>query len=476
MKTHRMIAAIALLVGSTLGSVVLAGNHATYVGKGPFKSGPDVTRKCIECHEKETKDFMKTVHWTWSSEQVVDGRNVSLGKKNALNNFCIGLPSNWPRCTSCHAGYGWKNTDFDFTKAENVDCLSCHDTTGSYKKFPTGAGHPVYEGETKEFPKGKPWPPVDLVKVAQSVDAPTRAACGSCHFYGGGGDHIKHGDLDSSMTNPAPEVDVHMGGPMKMACQECHKSKDHTLKGQAISVSVGTGPRAMGCTDCHKVDGHKNAALDLHAKKVACQTCHIPYFAKDRPTMVWWDWSTAGKDVKPEDVPKDKYGEKTYDKMKGDFRWEKDVVPAYFWYDGSIDRYLAGDKIDPSKAVKLSAAKGSRKDRNARIFPFKLMRGKQAYDSGNNTIAFVNVFGPPGSDAYWAKYDWNAAIAAGMKAAGQPYSGKYGFVETSMVWPVNHMVVPKAKALKCDDCHGGKGRLDWKALGYKGDPRNPENR
>ena len=476
MKTHRMIAAIALLVGSTLGSVVLAGNHSTYVGKGPFKSGPDVTRKCIGCHEKETKDFMATVHWTWSSEQVVNGKKISLGKKNALNNFCIGLPSNWPRCTSCHAGYGWKNADFDFTKAENVDCLSCHDTTGTYKKFPTSAGHPVYEGETKEFPKGKPWSPVDLVKVAQSVDAPTRAACGACHFYGGGGDHIKHGDLDSSMTNPTPEIDIHMGGPKKMVCQECHKSKDHSMKGQAISVSVGTGPRAMGCTDCHKVEGHKNAALDLHAKKVACQTCHIPYFAKDRPTMVWWDWSTAGKDVKPEDVPKDKYGEKTYDKMKGDFRWEKDVVPAYFWYDGSIDRYLAGDKIDPSKAVKLSAAKGGRKDPNARIFPFKLMRGKQAYDSGNNTIAFVNVFGPPGSDAYWAKYDWNAAIAAGMKAAGQPYSGKYGFVETSMVWPVNHMVVPKAQALKCDDCHGGKGRLDWKALGYKGDPRNPENR
>ena len=476
MKTHRMIAANARLVGSTLGSVVLAGNHATYVGKGPFKSGPEVTRKCIECHEKETKDFMKTVHWTWSSEQVVNGKKISLGKKNALNNFCIGLPSNWPRCTSCHSGYGWKDANFDFTRSENVDCLSCHDTTGAYKKFPTGAGHPVYEGETKEFPKGKPWPPVDLVKVAQSVGTPTRAACGSCHFYGGGGDHIKHGDLDSSMTNPAPEIDIHMGGPKKMVCQECHKSKDHSLKGQAISVSVGTGPRAMGCTDCHKVDGHKNATLDLHAKKVACQTCHIPYFAKERPTMVWWDWSTAGKDVKPEDVPKDKYGEKTYDKMKGDFRWEKDVVPAYFWYDGSIDRYLAGDKIDPSKAVKLSAAMGSRKDRSARIFPFKLMRGKQAYDSGNNTIAFVNVFGPPGSDAYWAKYDWNAAIAAGMKAAGQPYSGKYGFVETSMVWPVNHMVVPKAKALKCDDCHGGKGRMDWKVLGYKGDPRNPENR
>lgn len=472
----RMIAIAALLAGSVLASTASAGDHAAYVGDGPFKNGPEVTRKCMECHERETRDFMKTVHWTWSSEQVVNGKKIELGKKNALNNFCIGLPSNWPRCTSCHAGYGWKNADFDFTKAENVDCLSCHDTTGTYRKFPAGAGHPVYEGETREFPKGKPWPPVDLVKVARSVGAPTRTSCGACHFYGGGGDHIKHGDLDSSMTNPTPEIDVHMGGARKMVCQDCHKSKDHSLKGQAVSVSVGSGPRAMGCTDCHKADGHGNAALNRHAKKVACQACHIPTFAKERPTKMWWDWSTAGKDVKPEDVPKDRYGEKTYDRMKGDFRWEKDVVPSYFWYNGSIDRYLAGDRIDPSGVVRLSAAKGNRGDEHARIFPFKLMRGRQAYDSGNNTVAFVNVFGPPGSDAYWAKYDWNAAIAAGMKAAGQPYSGKFGFVETSMVWPVNHMVAPKARALKCADCHGDKGRLDWKALGYKGDPRDPENR
>jgi len=169
-------------------------------------------------------------------------------------------------------------------------------------------------------------------------------------------------------------------------------------------------------------------------------------------------------------------GLKTYDRMKGDFKWEKDVTPTYFWYNGTVDRYLAGERIDPSKVVRFSSARGDRKDHNARIFPFKVMRGRQPYDSGNNTIAYVNVFGPPGSDAYWAKYDWNAAVASGMKAAGQPYSGKFGFVETSMVWPVNHMVAPKGKALKCADCHGEKGRMDWKALGYKGDPRNPENR
>jgi hypothetical protein len=205
---------------------------------------------------------------------------------------------------------------------------------------------------------------------------------------------------------------------------------------------------------------------------VACQTCHLPTFAKSLPTKTWWDWSTAGKDVKPEEIAKDQYGMKLYDKMKGDFRWEKDVVPTYFWFNGKVDRYVAGDKIKPGKVVTLTAPQGSRKDSKSKIMPFKVMRGKQAYDSGNNTIAFVNVFGPPTSEsAYWVQYDWNKAIAAGMKAAGQPYSGTYGFVETSMAWSVNHMVVPKDKALTCDDCHGKGGRMDWKALGYRKDPR-----
>ncbi|ACD94584.1 tetrathionate reductase family octaheme c-type cytochrome [Trichlorobacter lovleyi] len=474
MKLRSMFAHAVLLLGVSLATAAVAGNHAEYVGNGPFKNGPEVTKKCIECHEKQAKDFMKTSHWTWSREQIVAGKKVAVGKKDSQNNFCLNLPSNYPRCTSCHAGYGWKDGKFDFSKAENVDCLICHDTTGTYKKFPAGAGHPVYAGETKEFPKGKPWPAVDLVKVAQSVGAPSRATCGACHFYGGGGDRVKHGDLDSTLTKPTPDIDVHMG-KLNFTCQSCHKGKDHAMKGEALSVSVGTGPRAMNCTDCHKTEPHKNAMYNKHARKVACQTCHIQTFAKAKPTKVWWDWSTAGKDVK--DVPKDQYGEKLYDKMKGDFKWEQNVVPTYFWFNGTVDRLVPGQKIDPSKVVKISASRGDRKDPNAKIMPFKIMRGKQPYDSINNTLAFVNVFGPPTSEsAYWVKYDWNKAIEAGMKAAGQPYSGKYGFVETSMVWSVNHMVSPKDKSLKCADCHGDKGRLDWKALGYKGDPKNPANR
>ncbi|OQA31523.1 MAG: Cytochrome c bacterial [Acidobacteria bacterium ADurb.Bin340] len=57
-----------------------------------------------------------------------------------------------------------------------------------------------------------------------------------------------------------------------------------------------------------------------------------------------------------------------------------------------------------------------------------------------------------------------------MKAAGLAYSGRMGFVDTRMYWKLNHMVVPKGQALKCNDCHGPKGRMDWKDLGYPNDP------
>ena len=90
--------------------------------------------------------------------------------------------------------------------------------------------------------------------------------------------------------------------------------------------------------------------------------------------------------------------------------------------------------------------------------------GRQG-DPGSSRVT-PNTFG-----GYWKHMDWQKAITDGMAASGLAYSGSYGFVETKMFWRINHMVVPKDQALKCTDCHGPKGRLNWKELGYKGDPR-----
>jgi len=121
----------------------------------------------------------------------------------------------------------------------------------------------------------------------------------------------------------------------------------------------------------------------------------------------------------------------------------------------------------PGEVVHLNAPRGSIADKSAKITPFKLMRGKQPFDAGQNVLGTPHLFG-----GYWKHYDWNQAMTDGMKAAGLPaYSGKLGFIETDMVWKVNHMVVPKQQALSCNECHGAQGRMDWKALGYAGDPR-----
>lgn len=85
-----------------------------------------------------------------------------------MNNFCINIQSNEPRCTSCHAGYGWKDKTFDFSNPHNVDCLACHEQTGTYHKFPTGAGNPVAE-PTLFKEDGKTYNPPEWNKVAQSV-------------------------------------------------------------------------------------------------------------------------------------------------------------------------------------------------------------------------------------------------------------------------------------------------------------------
>jgi hypothetical protein len=40
-----------------------------------------------------------------------------------------------------------------------------------------------------------------------------------------------------------------------------------------------------------------------------------------------------------------------------------------------------------------------------------------------------------------------------MKRVDLPYSGKYGFAETEMYWPINHMVAPKTNTVQCIECH-----------------------
>ncbi len=437
-------------------------DHANLI-EGPLKTGPEVTGKCLGCHKDSAAEVMRTTHWTWSSEQSLpDKGRVDRGKKNAINNFCVSVSGNWPRCTSCHVGYGWKDAGFDFNDPGKVDCLVCHDTTGTYKKDPKGAGMPQGPTTAKGDKPAKPG--VDLLYVARNVGKPSRANCGTCHFFGGGGDKVKHGDLDTSMFEPTRSHDVHMAvDGQNFACQDCHQTKGHRIKGNAMVVSPGGDSRVV-CSDCHGAAPHDETRINMHTTRVACQTCHVPTFAKTMPTKTSWDWSQAGQD---REVEQDALGMATYAKKKGSFTWGKNIVPTYAWYNGQANAYLLGDMIDPSVVTRLNWPEGHRNDPTAKIYPFKIHKGRQIYDAENRYLVTPKLFG---KDGYWKTYDWNKAAELGMKASGLPYSGEYGWADTIMYWRINHMVVPAKDALQCLDCHGDRGRLDWAELGYPGDP------
>ncbi len=227
----------------------------TSLMKGPYPDGPSVTRACLECHKTAAEEMARTAHWNWEGDPVqVPGHEepVRIGKKTLVNNFCIGVQSNWPACTSCHAGYGWMDETFDFSQEENVDCLVCHDQSGTYVK--TQGGLPATG--------------VDLVVAAGSVGAPTRENCGSCHFKGGGGDAVKHGDLDSSLIYPRARIDVHMG-KHDMICTDCHRTEGHLIEGRSVSVSIDL-EHQIACVDCHAQRPHDDERLDGHVGAVAC--------------------------------------------------------------------------------------------------------------------------------------------------------------------------------------------------------------
>lgn len=445
-----------------------------------FASGPEVTKACLSCHTEAAKQVHKTKHWTWDFLNPENGQR--LGKKNVINNFCTAVPSNMAFCASCHAGYGWKDDSFDFKSEEAVDCLVCHERTGTYKKLPGLAGHPAYK--EMEFPpkSGRMVKPADLSKIAQSVGSTSRETCGSCHFMGGGGDAVKHGDLDTSMKNPPRYLDVHMDAKgLNFTCATCHATKGHNIPGSRYTPTGKDSDaahirgkvdesNAATCQSCHGQEPHKKASmatkLNEHTEKIACQTCHIPQYARGNiATKMTWDWSTAGKlspDGKPLNIKDSSGHHDSYDSKKGNFTYESDVVPEYQWINGKVKYTLLGDPVNTTGVTEINHYYGSAEDGQSRIWPVKVFRGKQPYDLETKSLLVPHTatgYGETDDTAFWQNFKWEAALQAGADAAGQKFGGKFDFVKTEMTWPITHMVAPKEDALTCTQCHSKFGRL-----------------
>ncbi len=422
-----------------------------------FNRPQEVTAACLSCHTERDSEIMATAHWTWDRDVVRNGETIKVGKVNLINNFCTGANGNNGSCMKCHIGYGWADKSFDFNEPTNIDCLVCHDQTRTYIKRKGGAGMPADASNATAY---EPVP--DYNSIAQSVGAPMRHNCGVCHFEGGGGNNVKHGDLEKALLATNRNVDVHMatdGGDM--SCVDCHTTERHNITGRIYSIS-STNDNRVTCDQCHTTKPHGDRILDNHYNKVACQTCHIPVFAKVNPTVMFWDWSVAGRSDENGGFITEFDNENNYNylSIKGRFIWDRNVKPEYVWFNGTASQFLDTDTIT-ALPVKINELHGNATCADSKIWPVKIHRGRQPFDSEYKTILNMKVFAPKkGEGAFWQDLDMDTAIVLGMEYNNRPYSGSYEFHNTEVYWPVNHMVSPKEQSLTCNDCHTrDNGRL-----------------
>ncbi|MDX2418289.1 MAG: tetrathionate reductase family octaheme c-type cytochrome [Xanthomonadales bacterium] len=447
--------------------------HDLFFSMRPYEG----TQSCLMCHESEGLEMLTTGHFKWEgySDRIVGLEGQSHGKNDLINNFCVAVPTNEPRCTQCHAGYGYKDASFDFTNPENVDCLVCHDQSGTYAKNPVTAGLPL--------------PTVDLEVVARSITVgkePTRKACIGCHAKAGGGDNVKHGDLSTDMIATTREYDVHMGvDGGNMTCTACHGANhdpktgevNHGIAGMSLH-SVNEGEMKQ-CGDCHGNRDRIHVGTSVEPMLVegwhdnlACQVCHIPAIARKISTKTEWYWSDAGQNVDP--IPVDPAtGRPTYDKKKGTFVWSLNVRPTLRYANGLWNRPVIGF-TDKYSAVPIDLGSPVGDYTDSMIYPFKLMVGDQPVDPVTKTILVPHLFGKiSGPNPYWGLFDWTLAAQDGANYTGQDFSGTYSFEPTTMLLSVNHEVAPKEMALgmgsNCGDCHASD-HIDWQALGWTADP------
>jgi octaheme c-type cytochrome (tetrathionate reductase family) len=394
-----------------------------------------------------------------------------------INGYHPNVASNASACGSCHIGFGLSSRTTDKISNAAVDCLICHDTSGeyAYNKFHqdgaecTMCHDDAGEANKKRVKEGDERFTLSLKDIAQSVGATSNETCGSCHFYDGGADGAKNGDLDSALIDAAFEMDVHMSSDgAGLVCSDCHQSADHKLAGSRYAagspadtavVSALEGSRGT-CQSCHGDRPMHDEKLNDHTDVVSCQACHIPVYARNGiATKTFWDWSTAGT-LDRKNRPFAKYDANdrvAYSSGKGDMTYGENLQPVYKWHNGQLDYKTIGSTVDPEGITPLNASLAERED-PAKIFPFHTFQSTLPYDVESNQLLPINLVGRS-RNAFWNGYKWETALKQGARSAGVDFSGNFEFATVETIRALNHTVAPKEQALGCVDCHSPGGLM-----------------
>ncbi|WP_197084192.1 hypothetical protein [Desulfovibrio sp. TomC] len=441
------------------GRMKLTGNHAARVAN---LDPANPTATCLVCHQTQAATMGASAHYRWRGDAGgMSNLTGDVGKLGGMNDFCIFPDFNWLAkftnldgkpvdggCAACHAGLGKKldATELATPTLTNIDCLICH--SKSYKRTvdaTNGTAHFVFDTATMNL---------SARQAAADLSRPGRDACLRCHVSSGGGNNFKRGDIEPILADPPRTHDVHMSAAgANRVCVDCHKTTNHRIAGRGIDLREVDNPtQTVSCTmsGCHAASPHADAKLNTHTAKVACQTCHIPRFAKSSPTDMFRDYSNAAQ------VNAKRLYEPWID-------FKSDQTPTYRWSNGKSTFYVFGQPIQVQSDgyVLMAGPNGDINDTAAKILPFKHHVAKQPLDPATNRLLPLKM------GVLFQTGNIDQAIIQGAAAIGWPYSG-YTFADTERFLGLYHGVAPKEQALTCAVCHvsSGQGPLDFNALGY----------
>ena len=270
------------------------------------------------------------------------------------------------------------------------------------------------------LPAGAPTAPMALTTeaAAQTVHRTTRQSCLNCHAGAGGGNGTKRGDLSTALADPPLALDMHMSqanGGARLSCSSCHNVEGagggtvHRVRGRGLDLRPNDVAERFNCDSagCHSANPHDSGTLNRHTARVACQTCHIPTYAKvvngvGAPTETMRDWQAPHL---------------SQSACNGRGGWlpneikAQNLIPTYQWFNGTSRVSYVGEPLAglPTKAVDgataealniapgtaayvLGAPNGAVDDATAKIYPMKEHWGKLARDTGSDRIVPHSTF------------------------------------------------------------------------------------
>jgi hypothetical protein len=393
-----------------------------------------------------------SVHYQWKGQTpyIVNGQEIQGKDAGAFNAFCINILGNWNGCGSCHPGMGARPGAI-LTQAElvNIDCLICHQV--DYKR--------VRVGDT--FVPDTALMTISMDQAVQTVDTPVKGNCLFCHARSGGNDGFKRGDLTLAHANTTDRTfDVHMATTgANLQCVDCHNWENHHVPGRGADLRPSDLPTVPLCTNCHAdkatSTGHSSAEVNRHVNKLACQTCHIPIYAKDaadttatEATEIHRTWQQSH------------YTGVRYEPV---VTLANNVIPVYRFWNKTSSGYTIYDTIAISLDTGnygISRPLGSINDPNRKLYPFKYKTAEQPILTTSHKLIALDT------SVFFATGDPQQAIAAGLTNMGLPSTEPYNWITTDEFLLLDHEVMPAERVLTCNQCHGTTNQMDLPGLGY----------